>query len=241
MGTVVNRGPATRNIVEGLILGVVLTVLSYFVGTQAGWIESVNLLEAFAVFTSYWCTYLCVKERRVNYPLGAVSNVAYAILFIQGGLLASAALTAFLAPYLVYGWFRWGKDKAARPVTRVEPKMIPVYLGVTALGYIGVQAILTSLGTTLPLLDTGILVLSLLAQLLLDNKKIETWGVWVIVNVLAIYTYFTAGLFLVSFQYLFFLANTLYGAYCWNRSKNASMGSIDRVAANQGALAPSPV
>lgn len=240
MGTVVDRGSPTANIIQGLGLGIVLAVLSYFVGVQAGWIESVNLLEAFAVFTSYWSTYLCVKERRFNYPLGALSNAAYAVLFLSGGLVASAALTAFLVPYLVYGYIRWGKDRAARPVTRVAPKMIPIYLGVTAVGYVGIQAILVSLGTTLPMLDTGILVLSLLAQLLLDNKKVETWGVWAVVNVLAIYTYFTAGLFLVFFQYIFFMANTVYGAIEWNRSKrNAeSLHADDRPAADAGTPAP---
>lgn len=75
-------------------------------------------------------------------------------------------------------------------------------------------------GTEFPFLwnDSLILVLSLLAQLLLDNKRIETWFVWVLVNLIAIYTYFNQELFIVTLQYVFFLANTIYGWYSWRKS-----------------------
>ena len=59
---------------------------------------------------------------------------------------------------------------------------------------------------------------TLLAQFLLDNKKLENWIVWAVVNVFAIYTYATSGLPLVAFQYVFFLANTAYGYVSWRRS-----------------------
>ena len=68
--------------------------------------------------------------------------------------------------------------------------------------------------------DSTILAGTILAQFLLDNKKLQTWIVWAIVNVFAIYTYFTAGLSLVAFQYVFFLANTMYGYAMWKRGMN---------------------
>ncbi len=60
---------------------------------------------------------------------------------------------------------------------------------------------------------------SILAQFLLDNKKMETWLIWTIVNVFAIYTYVNAGLSLVAFQYVFFLLNAFYGLWVWNNSR----------------------
>ena len=77
-------------------------------------------------------------------------------------------------------------------------------------------------GGTLATTDSVILVGTMLAQFLLDNKKIENWAVWAVVNVFAIYTYFSAGLTLAGFQYIFFLANTVYGYVMWQRSKNLS-------------------
>ena len=66
--------------------------------------------------------------------------------------------------------------------------------------------------------DSVVLAGTLLAQFLLDNKKLENWIVWAVVNVFAIYTYATSGLPLVAFQYVFFLANTAYGYVSWRRS-----------------------
>lgn len=207
-----------RHLTESVVIGVLLTALSYVVGIACHWIPGLNWLEVFAVFTSYSCTYLCVKERRINYPIGAVSSIAYAILFLQAGLVASAVLNAYLVPTLVYGWIRWRRDVNTRPVTHVQWKWVPVYLLIAIAGYSGAALLSTAVGGSMAWTDSLILAGSILAQFLLDNKKIENWIVWAVVNLFAIYTYWTIGLPLVAFQYVFFLANTAYGYVAWHKS-----------------------
>lgn len=213
------RVSAKRDLGESAFVGIMLTALSYLVGLLAGWVTTLNWLEVFAVFTSYASTYLCVKERRANYPIGAISTAAYAILFMQSGLLSSAILNIYLTPTLLYGWLRWRKDTHTRPITHVAMKWIPVYLLVAGLGYAGAALISQRLGGAMAWTDAMILAGTILAQFLLDNKKLENWAVWAIVNIFAIYTYATAGLALAAFQYVFFLANTVYGYLIWRRSK----------------------
>jgi len=216
------RVSSKRDLWESAFVGAVLTALSYLVGLLAGWVTVLNWLEVFAVFTSYSSTYLCVKERRFNYPIGAISSAAYAILFMQSGLLSSAILNAYLVPTLIYGWLRWRKDARTRPVTHVSLKWVPVYLLVAGLGYAGAALISQTFGGAMAWTDAMILAGTILAQFLLDNKKLENWAVWAVVNVFAIYTYATAGLALAAFQYVFFLANTVYGYIIWRRSKLGS-------------------
>lgn len=208
------RNPFT----EAITVAIVFTGLSYLVALAAGWVTELNYLEVFAVFTSYASTYLCVVQKRLNYVFGAISTLAYGFLFLQSGLVASMLLNFYLAPALVYGWFRWKADSVTRPVTHLALKWVPVYVLVTAAAYVGAVALSTAFGGTFAPLDSVILIGTLLAQFLLDNKKIETWIVWVVVNVAAIYLYFTSGLPLAGLQYVFFLANTVYGYYTWNRS-----------------------
>lgn len=210
-----------NNMIEGTVLGLVLTVLSYAVGMAFGWVHSLNYLEVFAVFTSYVCTYLCVRERRINYPIGAISNAAYAILFYSFGLMGSAVVTAYLTFSLAYGWFRWHNDKETKPVAFVEVKWWPVYIVATALAFAGGWGIYNLTGAAVVWTDLVVMAGSILAQFLLDNKKMENWIVWAVVNVFAIYTYATHGLPLVAFQYVFFLLNAFYGLYVWNNSRKA--------------------
>lgn len=216
------RTTVRLDVTESLAVGALLTSISHLVGLVFGWLsfDELNWLEVFAVFTSYSCTYLCVKERRINYPIGALSTAAYAWLFFQNGLLASAILNIYLVPTLVYGWLRWREDANTRPVMHVAPRMIIVYLVVALIGYLGAVIIGRLLGGVMSWSDSVILAGTILAQFLLDNKKIETWAVWAVVNVFAIYTYTSSGLSLVAFQYVFFLANTIYGYVSWTRSMN---------------------
>lgn len=230
---------------QSIVLGLGLTLISYLVGLMFGWVtlQTLSWLEVFAVFTSYSCTYLCVKERRINYPVGAVSTAAYAVLFMQSGLLASAVLNFYLTPTLLYGWIRWRKDSNKRPVTRVELRWVPAYLGVTILAYVGAAYLSSRFGGAMAWTDSLILTGTILAQFLLDNKKLENWAVWAVVNVFAIYTYATTGLALVAFQYVFFLGNTVYGYLVWKRSKDheTRLRTVDGSTADQRSLAADPV
>lgn len=234
-----------RDIVVSIWVGLAATAISYLAGIVFGWITlgSLNWLEVFAVFTSYSCTYLCVKERRINYPIGAISSAAYAYLFLKTGLVASAILNAYLVPTLIYGWIRWRKDAVTRPVTHIQLKWLPVYALVTVTGYLGATLISKHFGGSMAWTDSVILAGTILAQFLLDNKKLENWIVWAIVNIFAIYTYSKSGLPLVAFQYVFFLANTIYGYIIWNRSKNnvKSIHIDDGYAPDNGTLAAGPV
>lgn len=218
--TIFKRTTNKQNIIESIGIGTVLTSLSYVVGLLFGWVtfSTLNWLEVFAVFTSYSCTYLCVMERRINYPIGVISSVAYAVLFLQSGLLASAVLNMYLVPTLLYGWIRWRKDDITRPVTRVTLRMIPVYVAIVTVGYLGAVMLSMRFGGSLAWTDSVVLAGTILAQFLLDNKKLENWFVWAVVNVFAIATYATTGLPLVAFQYVLFLANTVYGYITWRRS-----------------------
>lgn len=216
------RAINTRSVfLQSLVVGAVLTGLSYVVGLAAGWVDNPGrwtILEAFAVFTSYACTYMCVKESRFNYPIGAVSTFAYAFLFLHYDLLASAVLNFYLTFQLVYGWFRWRSDTNTKPVQHVGIKWLPAYLVVTVAAYFIALGIVHAAGGHLATTDSIILVFTILAQFLLDNKKVENWFVWMVVNVFAIYTYFHADLNLAGFQYIFFLGNAFWGYYAWRKN-----------------------
>jgi nicotinamide mononucleotide transporter len=90
-----------------------------------------------------------------------------------------------------------------------------VYLAVTAIAYVGAVAIAASLGGTFAAADSVILVGSVLAQFLLDNKKVETWVVWFAVDIVAIWLYFASGLAIAGLQYVLFLVTAVLGFWQW--------------------------
>lgn len=212
-----------KHISFSILIGLLLTLITYRLSLVIGWISEINEWEFLAVVTQYACVYLCVIQSRLNYPVGAISVALFSVVFWQAELYASMALNIYLLPVLVYGWFRWGRDDTTRPVTNLlsdSPKWAIGYVAITALTYVGVLLVLDYFDASLPVWDTAILVLSILAQFLLDNKRRETWYVWGIVNVIAIYVYSTSGLYMLSFQFALLLANTIWGWYKWQPQKS---------------------
>ncbi len=218
---------ATRNVIESLIIAFSATGLSYLLGYMFHWQMSFNILEIIAVWTSYSCTWLCVVERRINYPIGAISSIAYAWLFFNSGLIDSAILNLYLIPTLIYGWIRWNRDENTRPVTKTKLKHIPIYAIISGLMYLGAVYINKAAGGTMAWSDGIILAGSILAQFLMDNKKIENWYIWLIVDIIAVWEYFHTGLTLVGVQYVLFLINTFIGLMIWRKSQNAQNICID--------------
>lgn len=200
------------------MVGLVATAISYELARVLGADVALDGLEAFAVLTSYSCTYLAVRQRRINYVVGMTSTAAYALLFHRQGLYASMVLNLYLTPALIYGWFRWNRDADTRPVTDVTWRAVPLYAAVTAVFYGGAVLVIDSFDGQLARWDAVILIGSMLAQFLLDNKKLQNWIVWAVVNVVAIYVYAEAELYLAAAQYVLFLLNTGYGYMSWKRT-----------------------
>ena len=211
-----------KYIIESAILAIVLTALSYVVGLQAGWITELNWLEVFAVFTSYSCTWLCTRQSRWNYPVGVVTTAAYSLLFWQWDMTALAIFNLYLVVSLAYGWFRWGADNKTRRVTRIPKVWYTAYglvgLAILALFLYANQLFNPTGITELNPIDVGLAVASGVAQLMLDNKKLENWTVWAMINIVSIPFFMHSGLALVAFQYVFFLANTVIGHVQWKRT-----------------------
>lgn len=211
-----------RAIIESILIAILLTALSYGVGLWLGWIVAVNWLEAFAVFTSYSCTWLCTKQSRWNYPIGVITTLAWSILFFSQGLLALAIFNLYLVGSQIYGWYRWGKDTDTRPVTKLTLKDIPGYGAfglIILIGFIAIYAVFSPGGLAdFNMIDIGLAVFSGVAQLLMDNKRIDNWPVWGVVNIVSIPYFLSLGFTLTAFQYIFFLANNFVAYFAWKKT-----------------------
>lgn len=194
-----------------LITGVLLVAQTLFTETPINWFETA------AVFFSFGSTWLCTRQVRFNYVFGVIATILLSYVFFSSNLLGSMALNLYLIPTVVIGWFMWGKDTKTRPVMHVTAKASLLYAGFTALTWAGAFLTIRALGGSMGALDGWLLVGSILAQYLLDRKKIETWMVWVAVNVVSIYVYFNSGLYLLAAQFAFFLANAIYAYFQWRK------------------------
>lgn len=202
-------------------LGFLFTLGSWLVATSIDPSIKVSELEFASVFTSYVCVVLCVTQNRSNYFWGIASTFLYCLLFWQSKLIALSVFNGVLVLSLIYGWFRWGPDGRALQVTNVDLKAYPKYAVFGVVVLVLMLLIFKSLDEPLNNVDIFTAVMSAVAQLMLDNKKRQTWILWAIVNVFSLYLFYTSGLILVFIQYVLFLANTAFGWVMWTRTMEA--------------------
>lgn len=180
-----------------------------------------GLIEIAATVFTVLCVLLAVKRSLWQYPVGFVGVGLYFHVFWTANLFASAMLQIVFAAVMLYGWWYWlFGDKGSRPpITRLGS----INTAAWAVLVFGASAFFGSmLGEIFPMmamakLDAAIFGLSVLAQFYLDRKKIETWAVWAVVNVISIVVYAQQGLMVTTGLYAFLLANTALGYWAWKR------------------------
>jgi nicotinamide mononucleotide transporter len=158
---------------------------------------------------------------------GIVGCALYGLLFVEVRLYADVTLQAFFVVSCVIGWWNWrrggrvaeaGDVPAELPITRVAPLTAAGFAAIAiaaAAGYGWLLQALTDAAN--PFIDSTVLALSILAQLLMVARKLETWPVWFVVDCIAVPLYASKGLWLTGAVYFFFLVLVVMGWVRWTR------------------------
>ena len=151
---------------------------------------------------------------------GIVGCVLFSVLFAQSRLYADVLLQAFFVATGVLGWWRWlhGRNGAPLPITHAGWRslawMVPAGIAATA-AYGALLHFHTD--AYAPFIDSAVLVFSVIAQLLMMQRRIENWPVWLIVNTIAVPLYYSRGLVLTSVLYAGFWINAIVSWWWWRR------------------------
>lgn len=152
--------------------------------------------------------------------LGIAGCVLFSILFYGVNLYADVALQIFFIVTCIIGWRAWvaGDHGKEMPITSVKPGTMA---WMTAAGIAGAAAYGLMLhrytNAYAPFIDSSVLAFSIIAQLLLMARRIETWPVWLLVNAVSVPLYFSRGLNLTALLYAGYFVNALVSWRWWRR------------------------
>jgi nicotinamide mononucleotide transporter len=179
------------------------------------------LTEALGFLTGAACVYLVVKQNIWNFPVGIANNIFFLILFGQSRLYGDAGLQVVYLVLGLQGWYNWlygGQDRSPLQIDRVSQQLL-LWLSVAIIVTTGLlMQILQAVNGSAPFLDAFTTALSLAAQYLLNRKAIESWFLWIAVDVLYVYLYFTRNLHLTAVLYLIFIGFCIAGYLSWKKS-----------------------
>ena len=186
---------------------------------------TLNWLEAAAVMLGLINVCLIIGKSALNFPFGIAMVAIYFGIFFEARLYSEALLQIFFVVVQIYGWTKWHSvivDQGQLAVAWSDPPVIATSLAATVLFAAILGTIMAHLTNAVaPYIDATVTAGSVVAQLLLSFRRIESWLYWIAVDVLSIALYLTRGLTMTAGLYGLFLVLAVAGLLAWRRQPGA--------------------
>ena len=178
-------------------------------------------LEVAANLVTALSIWLAARNTVHTWTTGIVGCILFAEIFFNSQLYADATLQVFFIATSIIGWWQWRHDGSTvrvRPVTRVGRQAL-IWMAVAAMIVTATYGALLYRYTDayMPFVDSSVLALSVVAQCLLMQRKLETWPWWLAVNTVSVPLYASRGLFLTAALYTLYWINAWYGWWRWRK------------------------
>lgn len=166
------------------------------------------------------CIILAGRNNVHTWWTGIVGCVLFGWVFYHAQLYADVTLQVFFVVTGVVGWWNWRNGDAGKelPVKRSGPGLIVSGLGLGILVTAGYAFLLHRFTDAFaPVPDSAVLAFSVLGQLLLMGRRVESWWCWLLVNTISVPLYFARELYVTAALYVVFWVNAAVSIRHWNR------------------------
>jgi nicotinamide mononucleotide transporter PnuC len=218
------------NIIDGFnglasMVSLMMFVAIAYVATQVG--------DRFIVIAALACIGAILGFFIWNFPLGIANGVLLLFLFLESRLFADSGLQVMFIVLNARGWWLWkfGAQTAERPVTRAPARELRGALAASLLLSALLGGLLWLARGSVPVFDGTIAGLSVVAQWLLNRKRLENWLWWIVVDLVSIPVYLYKQLYLIALLYLLFLGICAIGYRGWRREASGAGGAAGAPAA----------
>ena len=178
--------------------------------------------------------YVLLITRRIlwAWPIGIIAFVLFAVLFYQVRLYSDFFEQFYYIGNGFYGWWLWLTSRKHSENKELEISYISakirivtasiIVAGSAALGFTmsRIHVYLPSLfpnPAAFPYIDAFATVMGFAAAALMAHRKIESWLLWICVDVICIGLYYARSVKFVAVLYIFFLALAINGLITWTK------------------------
>lgn len=166
-----------------------------------------SVLETVAVVTYAWSVWLLAKNNPLGWWIGLIGTALYGIVFYQAKLYAEVGLQAFYfitSLQAIYIWLRGGQNHTEKPVGHISKKGLILTVILAIASVFALRSLLIAIRGAAPFWDALTTVMSLVAHLYLMGRLVESWYLWITVDVIYVPLYASRHLYLTSILYAVF-------------------------------------
>lgn len=197
-----------------------------------------SLIEIFGTITGLITVWLAARNNIITWPFGLINVSSFFIIFWQVNLYADMFLQLYFFSMSVYGWIFWYHQKnIIKKISIISNRnrlyaIIIMIAATVIMGYLisKIHIWLPQIflkPAAFPYFDAYTTVLSIIATIYMARRIIESWVLWILVDMVAIVLYFLKGIKLVSLEYVIFLIMSVYGLLAWIREYQIEIKLLD--------------
>ncbi len=181
-------------------------------------------VELLAVILGFINVFLIIRQSVWCWPPGILSTALYVVIFYQARLYSETILQVLFIILQFHGWYYWvfgGRkpDEDSVPVVCLTTaQRLKWIVGTLILTLVLGTIMKTWTNADLPYLDALVTSMSISAQILMNVKVLESWLLWITVDIFSIGIYYVKGLTFTLGLYTAFLIMATMGYFAWRRS-----------------------
>ncbi|KTD48832.1 Nicotinamide riboside transporter PnuC [Legionella rubrilucens] len=180
------------------------------------------LLDLSGTLASLLCTYYLIRLNRIAWILGLAANLINGWLYWHNGIYADTLLEVFYLVSTAYGWLKWQQSSEAtsREISSLSfNQWLMVGLAFASLYFLIVIGLKRFTSTTVADLDAFTTALSLIAQVLMCHKVLESWLLWLVTDSVYAYLYWLKQLPFHVLLMIVYTGMALTGYWIWIRQQ----------------------
>ena len=191
------------------------------IGYQISYVELIGTL--FGLFSVFFAS----RANIITWATGIINELFLFILFFQIQLYADMFLQVYFFVVTLYGWYNWKKKPKQNSITSIESKIKIWLASAIIVGSIIAGFLFANIHLYLPqyfkieaafhYADSFVMMLSIVATILLAQKKIETWYLWIVVDIVCVFLFYKKGIAFLALEYFVFLGLATYGFLNWKK------------------------
>ena len=187
----------------------------------------ISYIELIGTLFGLISVYLASIANIYTWATGIINELFLLILFFQVQLYADMFLQIYFFVITLYGWYNWKRKPQKSNISHLNFNikvrlLIAIAFGSVIAGFIfsNIHQYLPQyfkIEAAYPYIDSFVMVLSITATVLLAQKKIETWYLWILVDLICVFLFYKKGIVFLSLEYLIFLGLATYGLLNWKK------------------------
>ena len=179
------------------------------------------MIELLASIFTLICVYLTNKRSILSWPVGILGIIFYSIVFFQTKLYADFILQIVFIIQSIFGWINWNKNKVNN-IIKVSKltftEIVYICIFYTFLSVLTTYLLFNFTNASLPIWDSQLMTLSLIANYLLIKRKLENWILWILVDINYVFMFIYKDLYFSSVLYFILLLIAISGFINWKKN-----------------------